>query len=147
MISFTIFGEPIAQGRPRASTVNGQVRLYDPNKSRDYKQYVRLAAADHKPENLLEGELELTVDVYRPIPKSMPKYKREMAIEGKLRPITKPDVDNYVKGIKDGLSGIIWQDDKQVVSLVVRKWYSETPRVEITVCEVGEIGERQTLQT
>lgn len=78
------------------------------------------------------------MDVYRQIPKSLAKYKRVLAIEGKLRPITKPDVDNYVKGIKDGLSGIIWQDDKQVVSMTVRKWYSEEPRAEITVKEVGQ---------
>nr|WP_238554466.1 RusA family crossover junction endodeoxyribonuclease [Geomicrobium sp. JCM 19038] len=76
------------------------------------------------------------VDIYRQIPKSLAKYKRALAIEGKLRPITKPDVDNYVKGIKDGLSGIIWQDDKQVVDLTVRKWYSDEPRAEVRVKEI-----------
>ncbi|WP_209121529.1 RusA family crossover junction endodeoxyribonuclease [Alkalihalobacillus sp. BA299] len=141
MISFTIYGEPIAQGRPRATTINGQARLYDPMKSRDYKQYVKLVASENKPEKLLEGEIELIVDIYKPIPKSMPKYKRKMAIEGQLRPTTKPDVDNYVKGIKDGLSGIIWHDDKQVVSLTVRKWYSEIPRVEVKVSDlIGEVN-------
>ncbi|MBM7634054.1 RusA family crossover junction endodeoxyribonuclease [Geomicrobium sediminis] len=138
-ISFTIYGEPVAQGRPRAGRDRkGNVQMYDPLKSRDYKQYVKLAAAEHRPSKLLSGELELVVDVYRQIPKSLAKYKRALAIEGKLRPITKPDVDNYVKGIKDGLSGIIWEDDKQVVDLTVRKWYSDEPRVEVQVKEVGQ---------
>lgn len=38
MIEFTIYGEPVAQGRPRATTINGMVRMYDPKKSRDFKQ-------------------------------------------------------------------------------------------------------------
>ena len=145
MIEFTIYGEPVAQGRPRATTTNGQARLYDPEKSRDYKQYVRLAAVEHKPATPLSGEIELVVDVYRPIPKSMPKYKRKLAIAGKLRPITKPDVDNYVKGIKDGLSGVIWQDDKQVVSMTVRKWYSEAPRVELKIQELYQDSEQLSI--
>lgn len=30
MIKFTVYGEPVAQGRPRATTINGHVRMYDP---------------------------------------------------------------------------------------------------------------------
>ncbi|WP_326271601.1 RusA family crossover junction endodeoxyribonuclease, partial [Bacillus thuringiensis] len=37
--------EPVAQGRPRASTVHGKVRMYDPKKSRDFKRYVSAIAA------------------------------------------------------------------------------------------------------
>lgn len=138
MIAFTIYGEAVAQGRPRAGkTFTGKTVLYDPAKSRDYKQFVRLVASEHRPKQLLEGEIELELDVYRKIPKSYPKYKQALARENKIRPVTKPDVDNYVKGIKDGLSGVIWKDDNQVVSLTARKWYSDTPRVEIKVVELG----------
>lgn len=34
-IAFTVYGEPVAQGRPRATHMNGMTRLYDPKKSRD----------------------------------------------------------------------------------------------------------------
>lgn len=44
-MKFTIYGEPVAQGRPRFSTAGGYPRAYDPAKSRDYKDYIRLAAA------------------------------------------------------------------------------------------------------
>jgi len=139
MIEFTIYGDPVAQGRPRAGRgPGGHVRMYDPAKSKDYKQYVKLTAAQHRPEKLIEGEIELVVDVYRSIPKSMSKKKRALALEGKLRPITKPDVDNYVKGVKDGISGVIWEDDKQVVSLTVRKWYSDAPKVVVKITEIKE---------
>ncbi|PKR79411.1 RusA family crossover junction endodeoxyribonuclease [Halalkalibacillus sediminis] len=144
MIEFEIFGEPVAQGRPRATTINGHTRVYDPVKSRDYKHYIKLSATQHRPKELLNGPLAVEIDIYRPIPKSMPKYKRAWIQNGDLRPVTKPDVDNYVKGIKDGLSNVIWEDDRQIVDLQVRKWYSDIPRVKVKV-ESLELNEQQQL--
>ncbi|WP_100408293.1 RusA family crossover junction endodeoxyribonuclease [Bacillus solitudinis] len=131
-IRFTIDGEPVAQGRPRF----GKGKVYDPEKSRNFKQYVKLVASQHKPEKPIEGQIQLMVEIYRSIPKSMPKYKRELIKDMKVRPVTKPDVDNYIKAIKDALNGVIWRDDSQVVTLVVSKWYSENPRVEVNVIEL-----------
>lgn len=133
MISFTILGEPVAQGRPRATTINGMVRMYDPKKSRDFKQLVSLVASEKAPTSLLEGELELKVKIYRPIPKSFSKKKTALAESGLLRPTSKPDVDNYVKGVKDGCNKVIWKDDSQIVDLHVSKFYSSKPRVEVLV--------------
>ena len=137
MIQFTIMTEPVAQGRPRASTVHGKVRMYDPKKSRDFKRYVSAIAAKLAPASLLEGPLQLEVKVYKPSLKSFSKKKALAAEEGLLRPTTKPDVDNYVKGVKDALNKVIWHDDSQVVDLKVSKWYSEKPRVEVTVKELN----------
>lgn len=138
MIKFTVYGEPIAQGRPRATTINGHVRMYDPKKSRDYKNYIRLAASEHKPEKLLEGPLSMKVKIYRPSLKSFSKKKAEMAEKGELRPVTKPDTDNYVKAIKDALKSVIWKDDSQVVELHASKYYSQNPRIEIEIKELLE---------
>ncbi|TRY25943.1 RusA family crossover junction endodeoxyribonuclease [Brevibacillus sp. LEMMJ03] len=135
-ISFTVYGEPVAQGRPRASTAGGFVRLYDPQKSRDYKDYVRLVASEHAPSKLIEGPLQLKVNVYRPIPKSFSKKKAAQAEAGELRPTSKPDADNYLKGIKDALKNVVWKDDSQVVEVSVSKWYSDRPRVEVQILEI-----------
>jgi Holliday junction resolvase RusA-like endonuclease len=137
MISFTVYGEPVAQGRPRFTTVGGFVRAYDPAKSRQYKDYIRLAAAEHKPDKPFEGPLELHVTVCRSIPKSFSRRKAEAAEKGEIRPITKPDADNYLKSVKDALNGIIWRDDSQIVRVVVEKYYSINPRIEIDVREMG----------
>lgn len=137
MISFTVYGEPVAQGRPRASTFGGFVRMYDPKKSSDYKDYVRLAASEHAPEKLIEGPVALQLRVYKPIPKSFSGKKAARAEAGELRPTSKPDVDNYVKGIKDALKGVIWKDDSQVVELSAGKYYGQRPRVEISIREVS----------
>lgn len=74
-INFTVFGTPVAQGRPRATTVDGRVRMYDPKKSRDYKDYIRLVASEHRPQQLLDGPISLKVYIFRPIPKSFSKKK------------------------------------------------------------------------
>lgn len=135
-MKLTIYGNPVAQGRPRFSTAGGFARAYDPDKSRDYKDYIRLAAAKQmagRPP--LEGALSVSVKVYRPIPKNMSKKRSAMAEAGEIRPTTKPDLDNYVKGIKDALKSICWQDDSQIVAYKepFGKYYSATPRIEIEV--------------
>lgn len=85
----------------------------------------------------MEGPLQLEVKVYKPSLKSFSKKKALAAEEGVLRPTTKPDVDNYVKGVKDALNKVIWNDDSQVVDLKVSKWYSEKPRVEVIIKELN----------
>jgi Holliday junction resolvase RusA-like endonuclease len=137
MIQFTVNGEAVAQGRPRfAHTKKGRTVAYDPIKSRNFKQYVKLVASQHAPNKLIEGPILLEVSVFRSIPKSFSKKKASEAIEGKVRPVTRPDADNFVKSIKDALSKVIWKDDSQVVSMIVHKWYSDSPRVEVKVDQI-----------
>ncbi|MDC3414289.1 RusA family crossover junction endodeoxyribonuclease [Terrihalobacillus insolitus] len=134
MIKFTVLGIPQAQGRPRAGkTRTGKTVLYDPAKSRDYKQYVRLVASQHAPRNPIEHPVSVFIDVYRQIPSSMSKKRRRLANAKIYRPITKSDIDNYSKSILDSLNGILWKDDAQVVSLTANKYYSDEPRIEVAV--------------
>lgn len=136
MIQFTVYGEPVAQGRPRFSSQGGFVRAYDPAKSKDFKKYVQLVAAQNRPEQLLTGPIAMKVVIYKSTLKSFSKKKIEAAERGDLRPLTKPDVDNYVKGIKDALKSIVWKDDSQVVELHISKYYSSSPRIEISIQEL-----------
>lgn len=138
LIQFTVYGTPVAQGRPRFSSQGGFTRAYDPKKSKDFKKYVKLVAAENRPKKLLEGPLQLFIKVYKPTLKNFSKKKLAAAESGELRPVTKPDVDNYVKGIKDACNQIIWKDDSQVVELLASKWYSEKPRIEIMVVPIEQ---------
>lgn len=139
MIEFTIYGEPVAQGRPRFARRGKFTQAYDPPDSREYKKYVKLMASQNRPIKLIEGPVNLKLLIYRPLLKSMSKKKKAAALTGTLRPIKKPDVDNVAKGIMDAMTGIIWQDDKQVVSLQVAKFYSDQPRVEVKVVPLDEL--------
>jgi len=132
-IEITVPGEPVAQGRPRFTTQSGFARAYDPRRSRDYKNYVMHIASQICKGQVFTGAVEMTVNIYRQIPKSWTKKKQKQAEDGFVRPTLKPDVDNYVKGIKDALNGIAYVDDSQVVALFISKHYSREPRVYIRI--------------
>ena len=96
-VRIVVDGEPVAQGRPKFSTRNGVFRAYDPPDSRDYKEYVKMLAMQwwgRKPP--MEGALSLSVKVYRSVPTSWSEKRKQMAYAGLIRPVTKPDTDNYI---------------------------------------------------
>lgn len=139
MIKFEIPGEPMAQQRPKFSscidpkTGRKITKAYDPVKSKDYKTYIKYIASQHKPAELLQGALKVSLDVYKSIPNSWSNVKKKSAKWGVLRPLTKPDLDNVAKGVLDACTKIIWNDDNQIVELIVRKYYSDNPRIEVIV--------------
>lgn len=79
------------------------------------------------------GEIILEMNVYKDIPKSMPKYKKLLAEAGVHVPLSKPDFDNFVKLLCDAVNGILFVDDSQIVVGIVNKYYSFTPRFEFTI--------------
>lgn len=125
IIRFEIPGEPVAQGRPRASSTGGRVRMYDPQKSRTYKAHVSEIGKEYAPEKPLEGPLMVRMIFYRRYLKSFTKQERRDAEDGIKLPISRPDLSNYAKGIEDALNGIIWKDDSQIVHLSLEKHYAE----------------------
>lgn len=128
----TVMGEPVPQGRPRFSRRSG--RAYDPKKSRQYKEWVREVADIYAPRELIECPVRMSVRIYRSIPKSFSKAKLRAIEAGTLRPVTKPDVSNVLKGIEDALNGVWYKDDSQIVEYgEVGKWYSMQPRVEVEI--------------
>lgn len=98
---------------------------------------------DFKP---LEHAVELCLTFYRPMPKGKSKKWYENAKNGVVLPTSRPDVDNYVKLVKDALNGYLWLDDSQVTDIIARKRYSDTPRIEIEVQEIV-IDEKTSVNT
>ena len=133
--SFVIYMEPVAQGRPRFAKRGQFMQAYDPKKSRDFKSMFFAAAQQHRPERPIPRgtPVFLTVNIYRSIPKSFSKKKQKLAEDKELRPTQKPDLDNYIKGIKDGMRDVFWENDSQVVDTKSAKYYSINPRIEVEV--------------
>lgn len=131
-----VLGKPEPQLRPRATRTKVGVRLYDPKKTTDYKTLVRTSAMSQWKYGQLEGALHVKIDVYRPIQKSDSKKRKKLKEQGIIRPVVTPDATNYGKIIEDGMNGIVWKDDKQIVDLEISKFYSLEPRVEVTVREI-----------
>ncbi len=70
---------------------------------------------------------------YYGIPKSTSKKKHKLMLFKAVRPTKKPDCDNLCKIYLDALNAVAYKDDVQVVDLQVRKFYSENPRVVVTI--------------
>lgn len=138
-LKFEIPGSPIGQGRPKFSTINGHAKAYDPEKSRNYKAYVKLLATQAMKEQgfaMIDGPCCLDIMAFFEVPKSKSKKFKERALLGLERPTKKPDIDNIVKALQDALNGLAYKDDSSIVFLSVAKCYSEVPRVEVILREI-----------
>lgn len=92
----------------------------------------------------MQGRAPLTcgvafgVDVVLPIPKSWPKADKAAALAGIKLATSKPDLSNVVKAVEDGLNGVVWGDDSQIVRyLPSQKRYGLEPGVMVTVILLG----------
>ena len=130
--------EPVEQARPRATKTWKGIRLYDPKKVSTYKKQLGMMCKFQYKDKPLDGPLIVSLKFYRQVQSSVSKKERELRITGAHRPIVKPDTDNYIKSTLDGLNGLLWEDDNQIVKIVAEKYYSDHPRVEIEVQGVKE---------
>lgn len=132
---FEIPGQPRGKGRPRFARRGEHVTTYTDDKTAAYENLVALAYKAAGGE-LIEGTVEIGVNMYHLIPKSKSKSDKARMLSGDIRPMTKPDIDNCLKAILDGLNGVAFMDDKQVVDAMVRRWYATEPRVVVFIREV-----------
>lgn len=142
MIIFTVEGAPVGKQRPRVCLRGGHAHAFTPKKTEDYERTVSLRAKEAMLKDglgMYPEDVALTVGItaYFPVPKSWSKSKKERALTGELPHMAKPDIDNVVKAVMDGMSGIVYGDDKQINKLECGKGYSENPRVEVIVYESG----------
>jgi Holliday junction resolvase RusA-like endonuclease len=140
-ISFTVPGEPRGKGRPRATRMGNNIRLYTDAKTAAYENLVALAcqqvmqATGKTP---LQGALGLSVIAYVGIPKSTSKSNRQSMIAALIRPAKKPDLDNIVKAVLDGLNGVAFPDDAQIVTIMAEKMYAPNePCLLVSVSALG----------
>lgn len=130
-----IDGEPTGKGRP-IFVRNGHP--FTPDKTVAYENIVRFAyLSEYGREKFPEtAQLRLEVLAFYGIAKSDSKKKRAAKLANEIRPTKKPDIDNIVKAIADGLNHIAYHDDAQIVECSAEKYFSEEPRVEVTIREV-----------
>lgn len=143
--TFTIPGNPKGKERPRASR-NGH--FYTPKATHDYEDLVRYNAKfeyakvseDARP---LECPVRVDILATYKVPKSYSKKRKEACLSGAELPTKKPDSDNIVKAILDGMNPKkkrkftivegIYKDDSQVTTCLIKKRYGTTPGVKVEV--------------
>jgi len=125
-VSFTVFGEPVSKGNKSAFAIRkggvltGKVAVVEGKNKRLPEWTARVhaaaqaAARDGAP--LLEGPLSMAAHFRMTRPKSAPKRRR-------VWPAKRPDLDKLLRGVLDPLTGILFVDDAQIVSLVASKDY------------------------
>ncbi len=133
-VTFLVPGEPLGKGRPRMTTINGHARAFTPTKTADYESRIAIAAHEVMAEReLLAGPVLMELRIMVPIAASWSKKKTAQALAGQVMPTKKPDADNVLKAICDGINGIVFKDDVQVVNVSLSKRFSATPGVYVRV--------------
>ena len=128
---FSVDGDPVGKQRPRFS----RGHTYTPKKTVDYEKLI----ADKAKEAMgLTEPLETPVAVYiyanYKVPASYSKQRRSDCLAGIERP-KKMDIDNVCKCVLDAMNGIVYVDDRQVVSLHATKRYDTISSVHVCVRE------------
>lgn len=136
MTQFILNGQPIGKGRPRFAMKGGRVNAYTPPKSKHYEKQIekayKLAGGQMFPDDV---PVKITVRIALRMPASTSRKKREAMWCGLIRPLTKPDTDNVIKSVMDGLNGVAYADDKQVTCVRAVKVYDVMPHITVTVDE------------
>lgn len=137
-INFSVPGQPFGKQRPKFSRAGAYVKTYTPDKTVNYENLVKLMYHQAANGKMFSDDAALDVRIiaYYEIPKSTSKKKRKAMLEHKVRPTKKPDWDNIGKIICDSLNNVAYHDDSAVVDSQVRKFYSENPRVDVTIRKI-----------
>jgi len=123
VISFGVEGTPIQQGsmkfiRPGVMIHSRAVELAT------WRADIALAAkvAGCKP---IDSPIIITMRFRVKKPKTV---KRDY-------PTVAPDLDKYIRAVNDGLTGVAFKDDSQVIHITASKVYSDNPGVDIEVSD------------
>ena len=123
MIKFSVEGTPIQQGSMRHI---GHGRMI-------HSKAVELAAwrADIASAAKLAG----CKPILDPIAITMRfRVKRPKSVKREY-PTVAPDLDKYVRSVNDGLTGVAFADDSQVIQIIASKEYADSPGVDIEISE------------
>jgi len=106
----------VAKARPRNGKYNN---FYTPEKTKNYENLIKMAASQifNKP---LDNPIELSIKFKLPRPKRL-IWKKKPMIESPCD--KRPDIDNLVKAVIDGLQGVAFIDDAQIWKISAEKVY------------------------
>ena len=124
-------GQPVGKGRPRFYKRGRYTKVFTPEKTKKYEERVAVFAAGKCIPREVPVRIECLFIFQRP-----KRLMRRKDPDGLLLMTSKPDGDNVLKAVLDGLNGVAYQDDAQVTDSSFRKRYSEKdrgPRVVVNI--------------
>lgn len=120
-LSFFIPGRPRSTQTGSVITVNG--RSFPIRRGTAWSSLCGLVARQYAPPLPLTGALRCELAFHLRAPK----------VRRSLWPIKRPDVDNLCKGLLDSWNGVLWEEDSQIVALLIEKVYARDGRVGVAV--------------
>jgi Holliday junction resolvase RusA-like endonuclease len=135
-VKFVAYGIPAAQGSKRAfvNPKTGRAIITESSSKThaSWRERVAQAAATARPQTLYDGPCNVRAVFYFLRPKSHSKRQREGIYRDSA-----PDLDKLLRAIGDSMTGVIYDDDRRIVSFDgCRKLYAapgEGSRCEIEV--------------
>jgi len=125
MVQFEILGKPIAKGRPRVT----RNHTYTPQRTVDYENLVRYSYLEkYLGADVLTGPLAMELIFIFIKPKSSKNHY----------PVARPDTDNLIKSVTDGLNKLAYKDDSQIIQINARKEYGNTDRTIVRIMGIGK---------
>ena len=121
MITFPI--APVVASRARVTRWS----TYFPKKYTQFKKEFAELLQEYKATSTTDL-IYVKLDFYVQLPKTMSK-KKKAEKEGKHCD-NNADLDNYVKATLDSLEGKYYDNDKQIVMIRARKYWSDSGRIE-----------------
>tara|TARA_R110000822_G_scaffold63202_1_gene155455 strand:- start:264 stop:665 length:402 start_codon:yes stop_codon:yes gene_type:complete len=117
ILEFVVPGQPVAKGRPRMSK-SGHV--FTPKKTKNYERLVAGLAKKQWMFEPMRGALKLQVTCVFARPK---RLMRKADPQERVWKIGRPDLDNCIKSVADGLH-VVMKDDAQIVWIEASKMYA-----------------------
>ena len=135
LVRFTVLGRAEPRGsKTIAKAKNGRTFIRDDNPHS--KAWMRCVARAGR---MAMGSTEATdlpcvlvVTIFRHRPKGH-FGTRGLLLSAAAYPATKPDLTKCVRGIEDGLNGVVWTDDSRVVEQRTKKRFGDREEVLIEV--------------
>jgi crossover junction endodeoxyribonuclease RusA len=133
-IAFDVIGRPSPQGSKKSI---GNNRFVESSKYLPaWRNAVKIAAENAVISEgwaRVSGPVELEVMFYLDRPSSVSPVKRP-------QPTVPPDLDKLVRGVGDALTGVVYDDDSQVIRCLAWKMYADT-RVPGAFIRVNELSQ------
>lgn len=133
-IKFKILGKPRGKQRPRMCVRFGKQITYTPKQTSEYEKLVK-ASYMAVSKMFFKKDIPLEIDI-------------TAFFNGKYSDsdwaTKKPDSDNIIKIVLDGLNKVAYHDDAQICKLSFEKKYSEIPRVEVKIKSLEEKSNMKT---
>jgi Holliday junction resolvase RusA-like endonuclease len=140
-IRFTVIGKPYGQKRPRAYRRGKFIGIYSPKENVEYADKIKQAILPlvKNKHGLIYDNVPVVVCVnaYLKKPK-ITKKQQALNLARDKYPVKKPDGDNILKSILDGLTAtkLVWTDDSYVIFMSIDKFYTDSEeRVEVYMYE------------